>query len=203
MKSPLCVLLPVYNAQHSLAGGVANILEVLPEWSDRFELAIIDDGSQDDTAEILVEVAARFPQVRVLRHPINLGLAEAIQTGLDQTGAEIILIGNDAYQFDVEDLRTLWRLRDAQREMAMPPLGLPATADADRSPSSAGTKLPLDRLAQQLGFQMIRRETFNDLRLAQAMDTIARIDVESQAGQKPVSPRPNLLERLKRLTARE
>ncbi len=187
MKSPLCVLLPVYNAQHGLAGGVANILEVLPELSDRFELAIVDDGSEDDTADVALELAARFPQVRVVRHPIRLGLAEAIQTGLDQANAEIILIGNDAYQFDVEDLRTLWRLRDTQREMTPP----------------VGAKLPLDRLAQQLGFQTIRRATFDDLRLTQTMHSIARIDVESRMGIPAGSRQPNFLDRLKRFTASE
>lgn len=188
MKSPLCVLLPVYNAQHGLAGGVvANILEVLPEWCDPFELAIVDDGSQDDTADVALELAARFPQVRVVRHPIRLGLAEAIQTGLDQADADIILVRSDAYQFDVEDLRTLWRLRDAQREMIRP----------------AGEQPPLDRLAHQLGFQIIYRATFDDWRLTQTMDTIARIDVESRAGKGATLQQPNFLDRLKRFTARE
>ena len=197
MKSPLCVLLPVYNAQHGLAGGLSHILEVLPEWSDRFELVIVDDGSEDDTAEIAREAAARFPQVRLLRHPIHLGLAETIQTGLDQSRAEHILIGNDGYQFDVEDLRTLWRLRDAQREMPQPLLAPAAMHDPP------ATKPPLQRVVHQLGFQLIRRATFDDLRLAQAADTIARIDVECRAGRHPASPQPNFVERLKRFTAHE
>ena len=52
MKPSVTVLLPIHNAQHRLERQVAEILDVLPELTSRFELLIIDDGSTDDSFEV-------------------------------------------------------------------------------------------------------------------------------------------------------
>jgi glycosyltransferase involved in cell wall biosynthesis len=192
----LGVLLPVCNAQHSLAGGVADILELLAEWSGRFKLIVVDDGSTDETVEVSQELAARYPQIRLIRHPIRLGLAEAIQTGLDEADAQLILVGNDAYELDVDDLRTLWRLRDMQRALdaessAAPPANSTASADSSRD------ALSLARLARHLGFQTIRRAAFDRLRLDQAIDAIARIDAAGRGAATATTP--NFVDRVLRL----
>ncbi len=202
LKTPLRVLLPVYNAQHRLAEGVTEILEVLPEFADRFELVIIDDGSSDDTAETARALAAQFPQVGVIRHPVRLGLGEAIQTGLDEAAAEIILFGNGAYELDLDDLRTLWRLRDTERDLVRSADRRLAPKKGSSKPAS-GLKLPLAKLPQQLGFQMIHRSTFDELRLSQAIDAIARIDRSAPALPAVKAKRPNFLDHVKRLALGE
>ena len=63
MKPSVTVLLPVYNAQHRLERQVAEILDVLPELTSRFELMIIDDGSTDDSFEVARHLALKYPQV--------------------------------------------------------------------------------------------------------------------------------------------
>ncbi|HEV3138844.1 MAG TPA: glycosyltransferase family 2 protein, partial [Pirellulales bacterium] len=118
MNTTLCVLLPVYNAQPTLELGITEILERLSELADRFELCIVDDGSIDDTADVARDLAARYPQICVIRHPVRLGLAEAIQTGLDHTHGEIIWVGDEDYNLEPDDLRTLWQLRDTQRRVS-------------------------------------------------------------------------------------
>jgi hypothetical protein len=202
LKTPLRVLLPVYNAQHRLAEGVTEILEVLPEFADRFELVIIDDGSSDDTAETARALAAQFPQVNVIRHPVRLGLGEAIQTGLDEAASEIILFGNGAYELDLEDLRTLWRLRDTERDLVRGADRRLAPGNKAANPRN-GLKLPLSKVPQQLGFQMIHRSTFDELRLSQAIDAIARIDQSAPVLPAVKANRPNFLDRVKRLALGE
>jgi glycosyltransferase involved in cell wall biosynthesis len=170
----LSVLLPVYNAQGSLEDDVAEILEVLSEAARYFELCILDDGSTDETAEVAHLLSARYPQVRVIRHPVRLGLSEAIQTGLDHTHGEVILVGDEDYCLDPDDLRTLWQLRDAQwqmtREDALPKFAAqpwmekllawrPRAADVRR------------------GFQIISRQAFEQFRLRQAVDMVHRLDI--------------------------
>lgn len=197
MKTALGVVLPVSNAQDSLPGAIAGILEVLPEWAERFELWLVDDGSSDDTAEVTRELAALYPQLRVIRHPVRRGLVAAIQTGLEHCPAEFILIGNDAYRLHPDDLRTLWRLREGQRQFAKAESARPAVG----LQQSRSTNLPEGSL-RRLGFQAIRRATFEQFYQDRAIDTIARVDVANRA-KGPAGSRPNFLGRVKRFALGE
>ena len=164
------VLMPVHNAQRSLEADVAEILEVLWELAGRFELVILDDGSSDETAEVARELAARYPQIRLIRHPLRLGLAEAIQTGLDHLHGEILLVGDEDYCLDSDDLRTLWKLRDAQwrtsRQTGSAAVPWMEKLLAWRSRSADARR----------GFQRVSRQAFEQLRMRQAVDLIGRVD---------------------------
>ena len=107
----LTILLPVHNAQKRLEAGVGEILDAAAELTSVFDLVIIDDGSVDDTSDLAGQLARRYPQVKVVRHPIRLGLAEAIQTGLDNSDGEIVFVGDERLGLNPEDLRKLWQLR--------------------------------------------------------------------------------------------
>lgn len=182
----LCVLLPVYNAHHCLEPSVFEILEVLPEITDRFELCILDDGSTDDTADAARELAARYPQVKLIRHPVRLGLGETIQTALDNSQAEIVLVGDDDYHLDPDDLRTLWQLRDTQRQM---------TREAGVSTREQWLEKLLAWKPRHAhseassGFQVIRRSVVERFRTRQAAEMVTRVDRAGRpAAMAPLRP---------------
>ena len=108
LKPSVTVLLPVYNAQHRLERQVAEILDVLPELTSRFELMIIDDGSTDDSFDVARHLALKYPQVGALRHAARLGLSHAVQTGLEQTEGDLVLVGDEQHGMRADDLRRLW-----------------------------------------------------------------------------------------------
>jgi glycosyltransferase involved in cell wall biosynthesis len=201
----LNVLLPVYNARRNLERSVVEILEVLAEMSDHFELCMLDDGSTDDSAEVAAELASRYPQIRVIRHPVRLGLAEAIQTGLDNTQGDFVLFGDDAYSLDPDDLRTLWQLRDTGRRLLAHSHWLTSFDDKWIDKLRAW-KPPRSGSREQRGFQIIRRTIFEHFRLEQAADMIARIEHGDRGPGSPASRgplRPNFLVRIKRFARRE
>lgn len=85
----LIIQIPCYNEAHSLPQTVADLPRHVPG-IDCIETLIIDDGSGDGTADI----ARQLGVTHIIRHPRNLGLAQAFQTGLDaclRLGADIIV----------------------------------------------------------------------------------------------------------------
>jgi hypothetical protein len=66
-------IIPAYNEQASLSGVIEEIRAVDPE----LDVIVIDDGSTDRTAEVAGAAGAH-----VVRHPYNLGIGGAVQTGL-------------------------------------------------------------------------------------------------------------------------
>lgn len=86
MKNPaVTVLLPVFNAARHLRESVASMLR--QSFCD-FELLAIDDGSTDESPEILASLGDS--RVRVLRNERNLGLVAALNRGLAEARGEWI-----------------------------------------------------------------------------------------------------------------
>jgi glycosyltransferase involved in cell wall biosynthesis len=193
----LCVLLPVYNAHQSLEASVGDILEVLAEITDRFELCILDDGSTDDTAETARELASRYPQIKLIRHPVRLGLGETIQTALDHTEGEIVLVGDDDYRLDPDDLRALWQLRETERQLTDYAGWLCDKYQQELEkllswrPRRAGA-------SKRRGLQIIRRATVERVRLRQAAEMVTRVDRADRTATKSPALRPNFLGRTNR-----
>lgn len=73
MSAPrVLVIIPAHNEQDSLPGTMAEVRAKAPG----VDVLIVDDGSRDDTAKV-----AREAGVPVVRHPVNLGVGGALQTG--------------------------------------------------------------------------------------------------------------------------
>ena len=70
-KTNLAVV-PAYNESDTVATVVATVREHLPD----FDVLVVDDGSTDCTGDL-----ARQAGARVLRHPFNLGIGGAVQSG--------------------------------------------------------------------------------------------------------------------------
>ena len=88
----LTVLMPVRDAQSTLAATVTQVLDMASDLNERFELLIIDDGSLDATSEVASELSRRYPQVRTLRHATPLGDEAALRAGLAQSRGDVVFV---------------------------------------------------------------------------------------------------------------
>lgn len=82
---PLTVLMPVYNGAAYLSGSVESILG---QSYGEFRFVIVDDGSEDDTPDLLAAYQARDERVRVIRNDRNLGLTRSLNKALSLTEGE-------------------------------------------------------------------------------------------------------------------
>ncbi len=58
-----------------------------------YEVILVDDGSTDETAQVVqprADGAPAFPHLRIIRHPVNAGLSVARNTGLSAASGEIV-----------------------------------------------------------------------------------------------------------------
>jgi glycosyltransferase involved in cell wall biosynthesis len=144
----------VHNGQASIAERVDELLEVVAELTDQFEVVIIDDGSSDATIEVATELSGQYPQVGVLRHGKALGPVAAIRSGLKRSCGEVVLIVDDHCCLALDDLRRLWSAMD-EHELVLGRPGKKVIASSKR-------RLPeLNR--PQGGYQMVSRRAIGPL----------------------------------------
>lgn len=103
----LSLVLPAHNEAENIEAVVERALEVLPAVTREHEIIVVDDGSKDDTPEIIDRLAAAHPTVVALHHPVNKGYGAALTTGFAAaTGDQIMFMDSDR-QFDIADIRAL------------------------------------------------------------------------------------------------
>ncbi len=94
MNRLLTVLLPVRDAQSTLAATVTQVLDMASDTSEVFQLLIIDDGSTDATPEVAQELSRRYPQVRTIRHSQPIGEQAALRAAYAQSPGDAVLVRN-------------------------------------------------------------------------------------------------------------
>ena len=72
-----------------------------------FEVIVIDDGSEDDTWTVLLGLAERYPFLRLARHRVRRGIADALRTGYLRARAAILVFYPADLQFKPEDIPRL------------------------------------------------------------------------------------------------
>jgi glycosyltransferase involved in cell wall biosynthesis len=94
----LSVVVPVYNEARGLADTLSAIAASMKEWPHPWELLVVDDGSTDGSDGI----AEAFQEVRLVRHPCNLGVGAARKTGVRAAkhDAIVMLDGDATYPAD-------------------------------------------------------------------------------------------------------
>ena len=95
----LSVVMPVFNENQTLREIVARVLPAHPD----LELICVDDGSTDGTREILRELQAHNPAVRVIEQPKNRGKGAALRTGFQAATGEFVIIQDADLEYDPND----------------------------------------------------------------------------------------------------
>ena len=115
----LSVVLPVRDRENEIALRVEQVLEGLVDLTQALsEVVVVDDGSQDSTLEVLEELRAKYPQVRIARHQRPRGIEAAGQTGLERATGELVFIQESDSAMRLDDLRRLLLMSEDESVVA-------------------------------------------------------------------------------------
>lgn len=86
-----CVF-PAFNEAGNLQALVPEALALLAGLSGRFEVIVVDDGSQDDTAQVMKMLCKTHPDVISLTLSRNFGKEAALTAGIDAARGEVVIL---------------------------------------------------------------------------------------------------------------
>lgn len=108
------VILPAYNAGHTIGAAIQSILS--QTYTD-FEVMVINDGSTDDTQSVVQ--GFDDPRVRTLRNPQNMGLVASLNRGIEEAQGTLLA------RMDADDISMPERLAaQVQYMQSNPRLGV-------------------------------------------------------------------------------
>ncbi len=87
----LTVLTPVYNEEKNIKRTLDLLHQKLVTLHCSHELLVVDDGSTDQSVDIVQEMRKLNPAIRLCRHPINRGPGSGILTGIKESHGEFII----------------------------------------------------------------------------------------------------------------
>jgi len=105
-------VLPAYNEAGNIRHAIDSTVAVASLYCSAFEVIVVDDGSSDETAELTEAVAARHPQVRLIRHGTNRGYGDALHTGFAAATCSFVFFTDADNQFDMHELPLLLEWAD-------------------------------------------------------------------------------------------
>jgi dolichol-phosphate mannosyltransferase len=105
----ISVVIPVCNEQENVGPLAQEIATALA--GREFEVLFVDDGSTDDTANVVLATRAAIPQIRLLRHSFRSGQSAAVTSGVRHARAEWVGTLDGDGQNDPADLPKLLEAR--------------------------------------------------------------------------------------------
>ena len=103
----LSIVVPIYNEEESLPFLVNQLLEVLQPMEETFELVLVNDGSSDNSAEVIRKLSLEIPELVGVLLRKNYGQTAAMAAGFDISSGEIVVTLDGDLQNDPADIPLL------------------------------------------------------------------------------------------------
>ena len=105
--SSLSIFFPAYRDEHTVEPLTRACVEEAGKLTDDFEILIIDDNSPDSTGEVADRMTREFKEVRVIHHPVNLGVGQTMVDGFTQSKKDWVFYTDGDFQYDPKELPLL------------------------------------------------------------------------------------------------
>lgn len=101
------VLVPAKDEAENLPEFMRQAAETFALTPGRYEVVVIDDGSNDATPRVLKDLEQAYPFLRSVRHRVRRGIADALRTGYMHARGDVLVFYPADLQFRPEDIPKL------------------------------------------------------------------------------------------------
>ena len=113
----LSIVLPAYNEEENIAAAVRAVSQVAQTLGRDYEILVVNDGSKDNTGQIVRDLEPQVPGLRLVEHYPNRGYGGALKAGFRAATKDLIAFVPADNQFvfsEVDELLEKLRAENAQ-----------------------------------------------------------------------------------------
>ena len=100
----ISAVLPAFNEQDNIVEAIAESGAAMARCASEYEIIVVDDGSTDQTGEIVGRLAESDPRIRLIEHERNQGYGGALYSGFRAARFEWVFLTDADRQFEVSEL---------------------------------------------------------------------------------------------------
>ena len=105
--SSVSAFFPCYNDANTIPGLVRSVDAALQQLTDDYEVIVVDDGSRDNSREVVRSLMAELPRLRLVEHQKNTGYGGALRTGFASATKEFVFYTDGDGQYDPAEIAVL------------------------------------------------------------------------------------------------
>jgi len=105
------IVVPAFNEEENIPLLMEKFAQMFGNCGFSGEVVLVDDGSTDGTLTQARECQKEFPFLKVVSHPTNRGLTDALQTGFKASDGEIFVFWPADLQYMPQDIPGLFYLQ--------------------------------------------------------------------------------------------
>jgi len=109
-RPSISAFFPCYNDATTIGDLVLTADATLRGLTDDHEIIVVNDGSRDNSAEVLRALTARVAQLRIVTHETNRGYGAALRSGFAHATKELVFYTDGDAQYDVGEIPILLML---------------------------------------------------------------------------------------------
>lgn len=102
------VVIPAYNESARIGATLEKVLKYLTDQDWTAEVIVVNDGSKDDTAEIVRRYASTDRRLRLLENPGNRGKGYSVRTGMLRAVGDLLLFSDADLSSPIEEASKLF-----------------------------------------------------------------------------------------------
>lgn len=106
----ISVVIPLYNEEESLPELCQWIVKVMNAHTYSFEIVLIDDGSRDNSWEVIAHLSKSIPQIVALRFNRNYGKSAALNVGFQHAKGDVVITMDADLQDSPDEIPDLYKM---------------------------------------------------------------------------------------------
>jgi len=103
------IVIPAYNEEERLPTYLQEVITYFDGRGERYEVVVVDDGSQDGTGAVVEGLRDSCPTLRLVRLPRNRGKGYAVRTGMLEAAGELRLFADADGATPIREVQRLER----------------------------------------------------------------------------------------------
>ena len=106
----LSIVVPLFNEDESLRELSEWIVRVVSSQNYSYEIIFVDDGSNDESWDVIQKLSSQNPNIKGIRFRRNYGKSAALQTGFEAAKGEVVITMDADMQDSPDEIPALYRM---------------------------------------------------------------------------------------------